>query len=293
MAIGLVCLCSCATPPEPEATATADLPAEVAMNKLSSFAPRLMVTLHLENGAEFKCCLDTGSPGTILPKAAEPQLGKRIGRGRIRTADGDIEKENLYAAPRIYLGDTQLITEDRIATWTNAEGILGMDCLRHYCLQLDFQTMKIRFLQSSGIDAAGLGRAIPLTSLRYAYIRQDGFFERNNSPLLVDTGDPWDGMMNSRLVKQALQEQKARPVPLRGFGDYKRKAPELVSFPTCVWNGETYTNLIVEAGRPDMIGLRFLARHLVTFDFPKKVMYLKYTDAKSDQVKASPWSDHF
>jgi hypothetical protein len=299
-AISLVLLCSCATAPELPVAPASNLPAEITMNKSSRFAPSLMVKLRLENGAEFNCYVDTGSPSSILPKSVELQLGKRIGRSRVRTFDGDIEKENIYSAPKIYLGDTQLVMGERIGVWTNAEGILGMDCLRHYCLQLDFQTRQMRFLKSGETNAVELGKAFPLTSLRYAYIRQDGFFGLKQSPLLVDTGHPLDGVMSSQLVKQALREQKARPVPVRVFGDHKGKTPklEIVSFPTCVWNGETYTNLIVQAGQPDIIGLRFLARHQVTFDFPEKVMYLKYTGEGMPKVISenkegpAPKADH-
>src|SRR6185312_13084298 len=170
--IALMQLCSCATASRDSDNAPAsDLPAEVAMNRFSPFAPYLIVTLHLENGTEFKCRVDTGSPFSVLPKSLEPQLGKCIGRSRIRSFDGDIEKENIYAAPKIYLGGAQLVTGNRIGAWTNAEGVLGMDCLRHYCIQLDFQTRKIRFLKSGGTNTAEFGKAVPLTSLRYAYIR--------------------------------------------------------------------------------------------------------------------------
>jgi hypothetical protein len=53
---------------------------------------------------------------------------------------------------------------------------------------------------------------------------------------------------------------------------------ETVRLPECVWAGETYTNLNVQIHRnANMFGLTFLARHLVTFDFPKQTIYLKHT----------------
>ena len=267
-----------------------NLPAEVSMNKFSPFAPYLMVTLHLESGTEFKCYVDTGSPSSVLPQSVESQLGKRIGKHKIRTLDGSIEKENIYAAPKIYLGGAQLVMGNRIGVWTNAEGILGMDCLRHYCIQLDFQTRKIRFLKSGEADESDFGKAFPLTNLQYAHIRQKEFFQPNDSSLLVDTGDPFDGMMSSRLLKRAVQEEKARRVPIIMPPHFQGELPklELFSFPTCLWNGETYTNLVVQAGRVDLIGLKFLARHQVTFDFPEKVMYLKHSGERSGPIKASP-----
>ena len=292
-AIVLVCLCSCAAGPREPTTVTAapNLPAEVEIKKIKSpvfAAPFVTVTLHLENGIEFKCCVDTGTSGTILPNFLEPQLGKRISKGKLWTADEVIHKANIYAAPRIYLGDTPLMTGDRVSTWNEHEGILGMDCLRHYCVQFDFQNGKMRFLKSGDTNTAKLGKAFPLTSLRYAYLRQDGFFEQKDLLLLVDTGDPIDGMMDPKSLERAVQEKKAQPVPFRVVGDYTGKIPKLVSLSTCSWGGEIYTNLLVEAGRPSIIGLKFLARHQVTFDFPKKVMYLKYRGENSAPTNASP-----
>lgn len=287
-AIGLMLLCSCATASRDSDNApAAELPGEVTMNKSSRFTPYLMVTLHLENGTEFKCYVDTGSPSSILPKSLEPQLGERIGTHRIRTLDGSVEKVNIYAAPKIYLGDTELVSGNRVGVWTNAEGILGMDCLRHYCIQLDFQTRKVRFLES-GSDPAEWGKAFPLTNLRYTYIHQNGFFCPSAASLLIDTGDPFDGMMSSRLVKRAVRERRAEPVPVINSSGHRVKGLELVNFSNCVWNGQAYTNLIIHAGRTDIIGLRFLARHQVTFDFPKKKMYLKYAGETGNSVKASP-----
>ena len=53
-------------------------------------------------------------------------------------------------------------------------------------------------------------------------------------------------------------------------------------FPEAEFRGQTYTNLIIgEMPRntplPNLIGLQFLARHLVTLNFPKRMMYLKRT----------------
>jgi hypothetical protein len=36
-------------------------------------------------------------------------------------------------------------------------GILGMDCLSDYCLQLDFAQRKLRFLDPNRLDASSLG----------------------------------------------------------------------------------------------------------------------------------------
>jgi predicted aspartyl protease len=273
--LGLIGLCSCATnPPATADLAATELPAEARMNKFSRFAPELSITLRLQNGPEFVCYLDTGSPGIVLPKSVEHQMGKRIGKLRIETMDGSVNKARIYAAPKIYLGETPLVTGEKVGVWDLPEGIIGMDCLRHYCIQLDFQTGKVRFLKPGNTNSAELGKAFPLTSIDYAHVRGKEFFALEDSSILIDTGFQLDGTMRSSSLKHAVQEHGGKPVPM--FGRDKGRLPEIVSFPSCTWAGETYTNVIIQAGPPKIIGLRFLARHLVTFDFPNKIMYLKY-----------------
>ncbi len=109
--------------------------------------------------------------GCLLPKALERVLGKPLGTRGFHTLGGPRETESIYAAPKLYLGKIPLMTADTIGTWDNPLGVLGMNCLRHYCIQLDFQAGKIRFLDPERVDPAELGKSFPLISTRYAYIR--------------------------------------------------------------------------------------------------------------------------
>jgi hypothetical protein len=117
-------------------------------------------------------------------------------------------------------------------------GILAMDCLRHYCVQLDFQAGKMRFLDSKSLDVTQLGKPYPLKFWLYTPLYTDhvGLAGGKTARSLVDTGWNLDG--------------------------------------SCVWDGQTYTDLDVGT-EGNILGLRFLARHLVTFDFPRRTMYLK------------------
>ena len=153
-------------------------------------------------------------------------------------------------------------------------GVLGMDCLRHYCIQLDFEAGKTRFLDADPMDAAQLGQAFPLT-FRWGcpFIHHSNLIGREVTNLLIDAGDNKDGALNSELFRREVRRRT-----LRVEGDtVDGKKPEHAWLPKCVWNGEAYTNLIVGNGDWNVLGLRFLARHLVTLDFPKRTMYLKQT----------------
>ena len=93
---------------------------------------------------------------------------------------------------------------------------------------------------------------------------------------MIDTGLDIDGGLEPRLLREQVMNLK---------DNQARKLDELSwYFRECVWNGETYTNIVVRdakgvvaASGVNVLGLRFLARHLVTFDFPKRAMYLKQT----------------
>jgi hypothetical protein len=78
---------------------------------------------------------------------------------------------------------------------------------------------------------------------------------------LVDTGMTSDGDVSFKPWPQQAFFQK-----------YYRK--DLI-FANAIFGGYNYTNLCLGNGQANGLGLGFLSRKLVTFDFPKRVMYLK------------------
>lgn len=249
-------------------------PPDIALEKWVGRGMMLQTKIRLEDGTEFSCALDTGSPTSTLPAAAEPKLGRRLGSGGLlMLGDPGRERTHLYAAPKIYLGNTPLETGSVVETWNNNEAILGMDCLRHYCIQLDFAAEKIRFLDPEHLDVTDLGKAFPLMASPYTVIEHAGLIRGRSTELLIDTGCFADGYLEPGLFRAAIRRQKVSLMPIKGWPD--GNASEFAELPKCVWDGETYEDVIVGEGPQNLIGMRFLARHLVTFNFPKGLMYLK------------------
>src|SRR6266516_5504781 len=88
----------------------------------------------------------------------------------------------------------------------------------------------------------------------------------------VDTG------MSVTLLDKSLEPKLGKRLGTgRVMHVVNGRKPEHAWLPECVWNGESYRNLIVGNHDLNVLGLRFLARHLVTLDFPKGTMYLKQT----------------
>lgn len=280
---GLILLCSCAT----ENSARPSLPADASMNTSAGRDDNLFVKLHLENGKDLLFALDTGSPGTLLDKSLEPELGKRIGTRRLHFGWFPNILANKYKSPKLYLGNTCLELGDSVVTsdmqWMmsgrpEVAGILGMDCLRNYCIQLDFDSKKIYFIDPDNLHVENLGKPFLLAyiwgdlSTRMDFCGKDVWFG-------LDTGDYSDGTLKSVL----LERMKKAKIPAKVIdskmesGATERK----YHFPELALGGETYTNLVIHKQSDGLdantLGLQFLARHLVTLNFPKRTMYLKQT----------------
>jgi hypothetical protein len=291
MLLSLLLLCS---------RATADsihpqLPADVTMNQGAGRGSWLIVALRLESGEELPFMVDTGSPITLLDESLQPKLGKRLETMTFSSPAGGKQESGVYPAPKLHLGSALLTTDSYIATYSCKQlsarahqrimGILGMDCLRHYCVQLDFHDGEMRFLASDHLNTAELGNAFPLSFSNKGqnlplvlsssgqndcipFIQHVGLLGGTIINSFIDTADNVDGAVEKGVIKGHYITRfvhwliKSRAVRLR----------------KCVWDGQTYTNLKVQT-RPDAnrLGLSFLARHLVTFDFPNQTMYLKQT----------------
>lgn len=304
-AVGLVLsvllLCSCATPTNPAVGPSGpSLLAEMVLNKDAGCGNAAMVVLRSEDGRKLPFIVDTGAPMTVLDKSLEPGLGKCLGTHTLDNF-GALYEGSVYAAPTLHLEDTRLVTDVNTITSDILQkvsagagrpvlGILGMDCLQHYCIQFDFKAGKMRFLHPDRIEPARLGKPFPLTFSSRGndcvewirpYIHGSHIVGEGEIDLLIDTGHGDDGALEPEVLRREVQARTLRATP--DLNDANE--PRAACLAECVWNGESYRDLVLANGRntkesddgENSLGLRFLARHLVTFDFPHRTMYLKKT----------------
>lgn len=315
--LGLLLLCSCAT----GNTVHPSLPTGVVMNAEAGHDD-LYVTLSLEDGEELLFILDTGCVQTTLHRSLEPKLGKRLGTRKSRWAFFENDGGNgIYPAPKLYINGTPLVLGPRVETADlkphsnpRVRGVLGMDCLRHYCLQLDFQARQIRFLDPETPDDRDLGQAFPLTIYFGGVSTQADLFSIGEVSFRADTGfvggdfllkprsfwreldipqrhpdGVWktkNGGTNGLFFTQEISSQNATRTNRILFTQARvhgGKSLNSALFSEVRFCENDYTDvwLIENSTQPwpaqNWMGLRFLARHLVTFNFPKRTMYLKQT----------------
>lgn len=271
--LGLMVLCSCAM----EKAFGSTLAAEVTINQEASRGGWLVVTLRLEGGEELPFVVDTGTSGTFFDKSLEPKLGKPLGKAVFQSW-GVKKTNNVYAAPKVYLGgaplvmpSTGVLTDDFKQMSSDAGrpvmGMLGFDCLRRYCIQLDFAAGKMRFLDDKQADKQKWGKAFPIVELNSTDGRPAvslNLFGAQGPHSLIDSGFLSDGWLMPQYFEQWTNQAV---LPARGEARW----------PNGIFGGEKYP--FVSLPRIDVesdgIGLRFLARHLVTLDFPNQIMYLQ------------------
>jgi hypothetical protein len=300
----LLFLCSCANVPQlaaGESTNRIGIPPEVSITKGVGHGDMICLNVLLNEREEFLFLLETGWAFTAVDQSLAPKLGSPI--GTVIVEDGFVGKEmpkTRYEAPPLFLGKTRLqtggwvMTHDlsifREALGRPIMGILGIDCLKHYCIQLDFNSGKLRFFDPDQPGDEGLGKAFLLTATddgRYTVRENLLGVEGVNS--FIDTGFNSTGTLAPQLFARGALDPKfavagTQMASLSGVGEYREGR-----FPKCEFGGETYTNLVLSEGRTTVIGLRFLARHLVTFNFPKSKIYLKRRAGEfpSDEARMS------
>jgi predicted aspartyl protease len=249
------------------------LPAETTINKAAGRGDLLFVTVRLETGQELRFIVDTGAPGTLLDKSLETNLAKRVATRKIFWSGGKVAVD-AFPAPKLYLGNTQLLSGKEVMTFDFNRlhypgppimGVLGVDCLRHYCIQLDFAAQKMRFLNPEDRNTQGLGSAFSLVVSRGCFEVRENLAGLKRGNTMIDTGCNSDGMLTPTLFREWTNTPSSTP---------RHQA----CFPNGVLGGESYSKLDLHGGGDNnLLGLSLLARHLVTFNFPKRVMYLKRT----------------
>jgi hypothetical protein len=292
--LGLLALCSCATAPN----SRYGLPRTVAFDEETGRGGLLIVRVRLESGEELPFLFDTGTAISCLDQSLEPKLGRRLGPATV-IHFGVKHEGNLYSAPKLFIGNillkssgTNVATFDFRRTAPDGVlrflGILGMDVLKNYCMQVDFEAHRLRFFKSKHAPPRSWGRVFPLTTAEDGCpALMENFLGTTNPVSIVDSGFNYDGWLTPDCYQQWANQ------PPRW--DYSQN-----SFYYGVLGGEVYMSLnLREIDKRSLatedshiringIGLRFLARHLVTFDFPNHRMYLKRTSIGplvSDRMK--------
>ena len=260
------------------------------------------------DGEEYQFVLDTGSSRAIFDVSLKDKLGKQISQIQGKDANGKPFTIEVFKAPHAHLDKLCLARHWWVGvidlepvsslTWQKIDGIIGMDFLKKYAVQIDFDNRKVLFLKSKreGNIFSFLGPAINKhpewgqpVSIRYKFRSNQPFVKGiigNNisADFLIDTGFTgrfFGGFLESKIFKRTFpknifKERTEKDVTIKGMANLDFNDIALADKFSLgpfeyedIGFGEHYRSLL---------GLEFLSRHLVTFDFPNKKMYLQKND---------------
>ena len=255
-------------------------------------------------GKEYQFALDTAANRTVFDLSLRDKLRWRIGYcGKIRGAHGTRIEAEIFRAPRAYVGPLNLKDCGRIVVIdlnhlsTNVgkkvHGIIGTDFLKKYAVQIDFDNSKVTFFKSKPLldilwfihpktnEHPEWGEPLPIKSkfLTGLPLVRGRVLDKIAADFLIDTGDNKPGgtlqtkkFMSARKDFEATTEADMITT-VSGKVPTKFKNATLVEKLSI--GPFEYCGVVFYEGYGSKLGLGFLSRHLVTFDFPNKTMYLK------------------
>lgn len=156
----------------------------------------------------------------------------------------------------------------------SVDGVLGMDFLKQFVVQFDLDRGQLRFLSSVPV---GAGERFDLVSKRGEppSVELDASGRKSRS-LLLDTGNTSRVMLSERAFSALCRAGKAtiyaRSNATSLFGPVKSSLGVVDEF---ALGSYTHQNLAVETFLTDGVGLGYLSRYIVTFDFPGNMVYFR------------------
>ncbi|MBN1553124.1 MAG: aspartyl protease family protein [Phycisphaerae bacterium] len=251
-------------------------------------------------GKTYQFLLDTGANRTTFDTKHEKLLGEPKQSYEAKTPEGESHVMSIYYAPDATVGPLNLqdagpvfcvdLSILREATGLQIDGVLGNTFLRKYAVQIDFDAGKVRFYQPNGprsewgtaTDMEMLPSGVPVI-----FITLVGDVR---AIVILDTGFSGSGMIPALLFDDLRKKKKLPAVEAkhlrRGGEDAKTLTMRVddVRLETL-----RYPNLLLDRSEEaaSLLGLDFLSRHVVTFDFPDGKFCLK----KGERFDASDEAD--
>ncbi len=229
--------------------------------------------------------LDTGCTGTVFDLSFRPLLG-RPKRAMGMSSPGNPLVVQAFAAPRAFVGpfdlaDCNEVVCANLKSFTpilgrEVHGILGMDILRTHVVQIDFDQGRIAFLDDGREGHSDWGWELPITfnQMKMPQIKVV-VGDQPEQDFTIDTGAGGSGAVTKDLFERLLAKGDSRTADTAvATGAGVIHSRDVRSGRATVGPLE-YQGLIFTEGNSNRLGLDFLSRHVVTFDFPRRRLYLK------------------
>lgn len=260
-----------------------------------------------DNGAVkvvvFRMLLDTGASHSIFAVKHRAVLGRPITKAQMHTLGAPIEVE-LFEFPRMHLGSLIIrptghvacvdLTQSSEIVGESVDGVLGMDFLGSLVISIDFDRGRVTIHR---VVDPSFGQPVRITRDAPEHPRCPVVYckvgKGDEIGFLVDTGGT--GLLSGGIQQGAYDRivEQRQLLPEAGARNFKLPtgAAYLQYGRTTSFSAGPYVHEGLLFGRfpINCLGLGYLSRYLVAFDFPNNVMYLKPGAgfSRSDRIQVS------
>jgi hypothetical protein len=238
-------------------------------------------------GKEYLFTLDTGAAMTVFDISLKDQLGWRLGSSKARAADGTSFKMERFMLDHAHFGGVckkhekvSVMDLSHVSKMAGRriDGIVGMDILKNHIVRLDFEKNIVSFLKS--INKSELSECESGLSFKKNRVYLNGKVGNIPVRFVIDTGfadSDFTGLLEPEVIKQLGvigTDQGSQGSTIVGPMDIDQRKITV----TKLRIGQIeYDYAMFVEHHESILGLDFLSRHIVTFDFPHKKVYLNKT----------------
>jgi hypothetical protein len=171
---------------------------------------------------------------------------------------------------------TMDLSRFRVVSGHEIMGILGMDALHRFVVQVDVDAGKVRFLRTAGpepgvpLRLTNEPQQAPCVVAKLAGAGEEQF--------ILDTGmvGHGSGALKAELFEALATSAKLHPLKMSfdesAAGKSVQPNGRVEAFAVKEFN---HRDLIFAKQKANLLGLNYLSRYLVTFDFPNRTVYLR------------------
>ncbi len=232
---------------------------------------------------EYLFFLDTGSSHTAFDTSLKHELGDAKRIERMITLGNPITAE-VFDAPEAFLGPLNLqdcgevtcidLKMLSLVVGKKISGFIGMNFLKEYAVQIDFDKGTLLLFQPAEGQHSYWELAINYGSLGWPRITGH-ILDGTKVDFVIDTGCNTTGSLDSKIFEEILSKKEIKTseaLSATASGIVRSREARIGNLSIGSFE---YEDLIFGEGNWSYLGLSFLSRHIVTFDFPNSRIYLK------------------
>jgi hypothetical protein len=265
----------------------AQLPKPLLLSKIATDGDLVTLPVTL-NGKKSVLVVDTGNYSTTLDKTLKPQLTRAVpttATDKAYAAGGD----EFYVAPPITISGTESgqiefpkeypilladVSKVREASKSDFIGVLGMDFLERYAVELDLHNGYLALRNSADVGPKPMDRVVemsmdwrrPSVELLSPGLAYWGLIDTGGILSLYLEPEAYEHLLTTgSIARFSTCLGPAHPVAFAKSG--RLRAVKMGPF--------VHFGLVISPHRRTLLGLHYWRRYFCTFDFPKRKMYLR------------------